>query len=80
MARTDPTRLKLAFYVSQFPVLSETFVLGQITGMIDRGHDVTIFAKRPEPGGKIHPDVSRYGLLERTRYWPLCPSKGIHTV
>ena len=70
MARTDRRRLKLAFYVSQFPVLSETFVLGQITGMIDRGHDVTIFANKPEPSGKVHPDVSRYGLLERTRYWP----------
>lgn len=70
MAREEPSRLALAFYVSEFPVLSETFVLGQITGMIDRGHDVTIFANRPEPGGKIHPDVVRYDLLKRTRYWP----------
>jgi colanic acid/amylovoran biosynthesis glycosyltransferase len=63
-------RLRLAFYVSRFPVLSETFVLGQITGMIDRGHEVTIFARRPESEGKVHPDVERYGLIERTRYWP----------
>lgn len=70
MAHDARSRLKLAFYVSEFPVLSETFVLGQITGMIDRGHDVTIFAKRPEPSGKIHPDVTRYDLLKRTRYWP----------
>ena len=70
MSGEDRSRLKLAFYVSEFPVLSETFVLGQITGMIDRGHEVTIFAKRPEPGGKIHPDVARYDLLKRTRYWP----------
>lgn len=62
--------MKLAFYVSRFPVLSETFVLGQITGMIDRGHDVTIFARRPEAGAKAHEDVARYRLIERTRYWP----------
>jgi len=29
--------VRVAFLVNQFPVVSETFVLDQVTGMIDRG-------------------------------------------
>ena len=60
--------MRIAFIVSQFPTLSETFILNQITGLIDRGHEVDIFAnsKRKEP--KVHPDVEKYDLLSRTYY------------
>ncbi len=37
--------MKIAFIVGGFPSISETFILNQITGLIDRGHDVEIFAK-----------------------------------
>ncbi len=36
--------MKIAFIVNDFPLLSETFILNQITGLIDRGHHVDIFA------------------------------------
>ncbi len=65
--------MRIAFVVGQFPLLSETFVLSQITGMIDRGHQVTVFAHRPTPKGKIHPDVTRYELSRVTCYWPPSP-------
>ena len=60
--------MRIAFIVSEFPTLSETFILNQITGLIDRGHEVDIFAnsKRKEP--KVHPDVEKYDLLSRTYY------------
>jgi colanic acid/amylovoran biosynthesis glycosyltransferase len=59
--------VKVAFLVGVFPKLSETFILNQITGLIDRGHDVTILAM--EPGeNEHHDDVTRYGLLSRTEY------------
>ena len=61
-------QMRLAFFVGTFPHVSETFVLGQITGMIDRGHDVTVFADRPHGAGPTHPDVERYDLLRRTHY------------
>ena len=37
--------MKIAFIVSGFPTLSETFILNQITGLLDLGHDVEIFAQ-----------------------------------
>ena len=36
--------MKLAFFVSDYPVTSETFIVRQIAGMIDLGHDVTVIA------------------------------------
>ena len=61
-------RLKIAFILSSFPEISETFILNQITGLIDRGHHVDIFAMKPGNSEKVHAEVERYGLLKRTRY------------
>jgi colanic acid/amylovoran biosynthesis glycosyltransferase len=36
--------MKIAIFVDQFPVRSQTFVLNQITGLIDLGVDVQIIA------------------------------------
>ena len=58
--------MRIAFFVSAFPLLSETFILNQITGLIDRGHHVDIYAKNPGEMDKVHEDVRRYGLLEST--------------
>lgn len=60
--------LRVAFFLYEFPALSETFVLNQITGLIDLGHEVTIFAVRPRAEPRRHPDVTRYRLADRTRY------------
>ena len=65
--------MKIAIFVTYFPILSETFVLNQITGLIDRGHDVDIYANQPGNLDKVHPDVERYGLLKRTYYIPQFP-------
>ena len=37
-------RLKIAFFVAEFPVLSETFVIRQVAGMVRAGHDVAVVA------------------------------------
>ncbi|MCG6136139.1 MAG: glycosyltransferase [Nostoc sp. LLA-1] len=60
--------MKIAFIVNQFPTLSETFVLNQITGLIERGHEVEIYADQPGETQKYHPDVDKYKLCERTCY------------
>jgi len=54
--------------LGSFPSLSETFVLNQITGLIDRGHSVSIFAERRSSDVETHPDVEHYGLRRLTRY------------
>lgn len=65
--------MRIAVIVESFPVLSETFVLNQITGLIDRGHQVHVYAWRPPKGSVEHPDVARYGLANFTHYWPSRP-------
>ena len=60
--------MKIAFIVNEFPSLSQTFVLNQITGLIDRGHDVDIFAEEERKERKIHEDVRKYNLLKYTSY------------
>ena len=59
--------MKILFIVGQFPVLSETFILNQITGLIDRGHEVHIYATRKAPG-PYHSDVDKYNLFNRISY------------
>ena len=61
--------MRIAFIVESFPAWSEMCVLNQITGLLDLGHDVHIFASiRGSADGRAHPDIKRYGLLERTHY------------
>jgi colanic acid/amylovoran biosynthesis glycosyltransferase len=67
------TLMKIAFIVSEFPSLSQTFVLNQITGLLDLGHDIEIFALKPGDLRKVHDDVMRYGLLKRTSFLPRVP-------
>ena len=69
--------MKIAFIFGQFPVISESFILNQITGVIDRGHQVDIYALQGPPPDQttVHADVERYRLLERTYYPPNRPER-----
>lgn len=62
------TPLRVAMFVNEFPALSETFILNQITGLLDLGHEVTIFANRPRDEAGVHSDVARYRLSGRLVY------------
>lgn len=59
--------MRLAFVLTEFPTLSETFILNQITGLIDRGHEVEIHASKPLEI-KAHPEYFSYGLARMVRY------------
>jgi len=69
--------MRIAFIVGAFPTLSETFILNQITGLIDRGHEVDIFSQQRGGTSKIHKDVTKYKLLNCTYYVPLMPKNKI---
>ena len=60
--------MRIAFVLGEFPTLSETFILNQITGLFDRGHTIDIYATRPRDDPKYHADIDRYGLIDRTFY------------
>lgn len=50
--------MKVAFLIGRFPWLSATFILNQITGMLDRGHEVTIFAEQGQGDTLSHESVA----------------------
>ena len=65
---------RIAMFVGSFPVLSETFILRQITGLLDLGHEVDIYADtKPDDGSPMHPEVMKYHLRERTTYMGMPP-------
>ncbi len=60
--------MKILFFVNKFPCVSETFVLNQITSMIDKGHDVRIYSWGSHDHNCSHEDINKYGLLSRIIY------------
>ena len=67
--------MRITVIVDVFPALSETFVLDQVVSLIARGHDVSIIADGPRDEPAVHEDIARHGLLRRTRYLALPPTR-----
>lgn len=66
--------LRIPVFVGTFPVISETFILRQITGLLELGHDVRIFADcRAAATAPAQPEVAAYRLLERTTFMDMPP-------
>jgi colanic acid/amylovoran biosynthesis glycosyltransferase len=63
--------MRIAFVVGGFPRISETWILAQVTGLMDRGHEVDIYARRPSSETLIHEGVAAYNLLRRTYVYDL---------
>lgn len=53
--------------VGSFPNYSETYILNQITGLIEKGHDVKVIASC-KPKGQLHGDYYKYNLGRITKY------------
>jgi colanic acid/amylovoran biosynthesis glycosyltransferase len=58
--------MRIAYIVTAFPVISETFILNQITGLIDRGHEVDIYTFALKELETPHSQIKQYHLLDRT--------------
>lgn len=62
--------MKIAFILGNYPSPGDTFITNQITGLLDRKHEVRIFALAPSKGmTTLHEDVVKYNLQERTFYY-----------
>lgn len=72
-SRTLPLQspLRILFVVGSFPLLPETFIINQITGLIDRGHDIWIYSRNHSKVEKFHADITNYHLLDRTYFGEL---------
>ncbi|MFC4987848.1 glycosyltransferase [Saliphagus infecundisoli] len=60
--------MRIGILAHSFPKLSETFVLDNIIGMMDRGHDVSVFSLLSAHDSIQHPTIQEYDILERTTY------------
>jgi colanic acid/amylovoran biosynthesis glycosyltransferase len=70
--------LKIAIVVHRFPQLSETFIINQITALIDAGVDVRIFSYyKPDLSQKLHPQFKAYNLQNRVYYGVQLPVQRI---
>jgi len=68
--------MRIAYFLTEFPALSQTFILNQITGMIDLGAEVEIFTFQQQFPEKVHDKVNEYHLLDKVRYLkPVPPGK-----
>jgi colanic acid/amylovoran biosynthesis glycosyltransferase len=57
--------MNIAFFLNSFPILSQTFIINQITGLIDLGHDVDIYAHHIKDVAVLNSDIEKYNLLDR---------------
>ena len=62
-----PVALRIACFAPSFPELSETFILRQIAGLVEQGHDVRVFTHGEASRGPVQDLVTRHGLLSRVR-------------
>jgi colanic acid/amylovoran biosynthesis glycosyltransferase len=53
------------FVVGSFPAISNPFILNQITGLIDLGHDVSIFSLKVNDQQCEHSEVAGYNLHDK---------------
>jgi colanic acid/amylovoran biosynthesis glycosyltransferase len=58
--------MKILMVVGTFPVIHDICILNQITGLLDRGHDVRIFAFSKGDCINVQEDVVKYNLVNRT--------------
>lgn len=66
--------LNILFVVAYFPAPSQTYILNMMTGLLKKGHNITILAMRKNdvPG---QPDIEKYGLMNRVIYEQLPEEK-----
>jgi colanic acid/amylovoran biosynthesis glycosyltransferase len=66
---------RIGMFLGTFPVISETFILRQITGLMDLGCTVDICADvRGDCVDRVHPEVHRYNLLAHATWTDAPPA------
>src|SRR4030042_5548541 len=61
--------LEISLITTRFPVSGNLWLYNRITGLIDSGHDIKIFALTP-PSDKfpLHEDIKKYDLVRLVEY------------
>jgi len=67
----DPPREKMAFILSQFPLVDETFILREMTALAEAGFDFDIYAFKRSPRTVVQPAAQKLmsRLIYRRYFW-----------
>lgn len=60
--------LRIAFLLPSFPELSNSFVIEQVVGVLERGHQVDLFARSHKSFAGLPPALEEFGLEQRMRH------------
>ncbi len=60
--------MKILMVVASFPTIHNICLMNQATGLIDRGHDVHIFAYEKGDFTRVQEDVVKYDLINKTMF------------
>lgn len=66
--------MRIALSVTEFPAVSQTFVLDHAVGLLRRGHAVEIHALKRGTAVAAHAEVDALDLPSRVRYAPVLPA------
>ncbi|MDO6567499.1 glycosyltransferase [Alteromonas sp. 1_MG-2023] len=61
-------KISVLYFLNRFPLPSETFVIDQICGLMDRGIDISIISLIKGDYDNMHEKVVEYGLDKKTVY------------
>lgn len=73
-------QVKIAFFVSEFPVLSETFIVNQIVDLKQKGYRVRIYARERGCQRIVHKKINEHELLSDTKFLSDFPKQRIKKV
>ncbi|HUC62238.1 MAG TPA: glycosyltransferase [Alphaproteobacteria bacterium] len=68
--------MRIAIFAHEFPSPSETFVLDHAIGLVERGHDVAVFADAPRAGTPLPPEFEAHRLDARSFHPDIPASHG----
>lgn len=61
--------MKIAFIVHKFPRIPQTFIINQVAGLIDQGHQVDIYSERIPEQNTPHSKISEYSINDNITYF-----------
>lgn len=61
--------MNIALFTIEFPAYAQNYILSQITGLIDRGCEIEIYADRAGRVPEAIPEIEKYRLLQKTYYF-----------
>jgi len=64
----ENNKLKIAFVVGEFPVVSETFIINQVADLLDKGMEIEIFSFNHGDESKVSQRYFEYKMREKVHY------------